>query len=276
MAKFNSEEEIGKIYSTNAFGDLKIIENLGCDKNRQRHVKVEFIDENIFGEHTICEDVLMQNVKHGKVKDRYKPFVYGTGCIGNAQCTIDGENTREYELWKGIIRRCYYEKDISYKNYGAKGVTVCDRWKCFEYFLQDLPYIPGYQEWYENPRMYSIDKDILQQDVQYNEKEYSPGKCMFVPYLENSFESFRRNNIRSSGYYGVEKSERIDGSFTYVVIVDHARYGVFDDPIAAANEYNTIAASFGYPIEYLNNVPYMSPAEIDKHRITVLFCKPIK
>lgn len=40
-------------------------------------------------------------------------------------------------VWKGMIRRCYDENNKSYKNYGARGVTVCDEWRNdFEAFFE--------------------------------------------------------------------------------------------------------------------------------------------
>jgi len=34
--------------------------------------------------------------------------------------------------------RCFLKSNSSYKNYGGKGVTVCDRWRCFKLFLEDM------------------------------------------------------------------------------------------------------------------------------------------
>ena len=34
--------------------------------------------------------------------------------------------------------RCFLKSSSSYKNYGAKGITVCDRWRCFKWFLEDM------------------------------------------------------------------------------------------------------------------------------------------
>lgn len=33
-----------------------------------------------------------------------------------------------------LMRRCYNEKDKLYKDYGAKGITICDDWKDFDTF----------------------------------------------------------------------------------------------------------------------------------------------
>lgn len=38
-------------------------------------------------------------------------------------------NHKFFETWRGMIGRCYNEKHASYKNYGARGITVCEEWK---------------------------------------------------------------------------------------------------------------------------------------------------
>ena len=38
-------------------------------------------------------------------------------------------NTRLYGIWKGMNRRCASPREKSYRNYGGRGITVCDSWK---------------------------------------------------------------------------------------------------------------------------------------------------
>lgn len=47
--------------------------------------------------------------------------------------------------WEGMIARCCYQGDSEYKNYGARGIRVCDRWRRgeggklgFECFVEDM------------------------------------------------------------------------------------------------------------------------------------------
>lgn len=45
----------------------------------------------------------------------------------------------EYDVWNGMKARCYDRGHISYKNYGGRGIKVCDRWrKSFIAFLGDM------------------------------------------------------------------------------------------------------------------------------------------
>lgn len=46
--------------------------------------------------------------------------------------------TTEYVIWRRMRLRCNDPKDAKYPWYGAKGVTVCDRWSSFENFLSDM------------------------------------------------------------------------------------------------------------------------------------------
>lgn len=47
--------------------------------------------------------------------------------------------TPEYSSWRSMVTRCTDPNNISYKNYGAKGICVCERWlHSFENFLADM------------------------------------------------------------------------------------------------------------------------------------------
>lgn len=66
------------------------------------------------------------------------------GCLrheGNAASTTHGEAhlTAEYRCWKLMKSRCYNPRLTVYRYYGAKGVSVCDRWRhSYENFLADM------------------------------------------------------------------------------------------------------------------------------------------
>lgn len=47
--------------------------------------------------------------------------------------------SREYKIWSSMKDRCYNSNNISYKNYGGKGIFVCDSWKnSFKEFYKDM------------------------------------------------------------------------------------------------------------------------------------------
>jgi hypothetical protein len=47
--------------------------------------------------------------------------------------------TPEFRTWCAMLQRCFYKNNQKYLRYGAKGITVCARWKeSFEEFLKDM------------------------------------------------------------------------------------------------------------------------------------------
>jgi hypothetical protein len=47
-----------------------------------------------------------------------------------------------YSVWKGMIARCYVTSNHAYKDYGGRGIIVCERWRVkgqgFQNFLTDM------------------------------------------------------------------------------------------------------------------------------------------
>jgi len=75
--------------------------------------------------------------------------------------------TKEYSSWKNMKKRCYSLSSNRYKDYGGRGITVCDRWlKSFESFINDMGFMPV-------DKRYSIDN-------------YEPSNCRWATYLEQA------------------------------------------------------------------------------------------
>ena len=57
----------------------------------------------------------------------------------------DGVTTKLYGVWQGIKTRCSNPNSYAYKDYGARGITICDEWKNdFQKFYDDMS--PSYKE----------------------------------------------------------------------------------------------------------------------------------
>lgn len=50
----------------------------------------------------------------------------------------EGGGTIEYRTWSSMLSRCNNAKHRSFKNYGGRGITVCERWHSYENFLADM------------------------------------------------------------------------------------------------------------------------------------------
>lgn len=50
-----------------------------------------------------------------------------------------GTKRPEYRIWRAMLERCENKNNKSYKDYGDRGVTVCERWReSFASFLEDI------------------------------------------------------------------------------------------------------------------------------------------
>lgn len=51
--------------------------------------------------------------------------------------------SKEYDAWQHMIQRCSNPKNPAYKNYGGRGIKVCERWLKFENFISDVGLAPS-------------------------------------------------------------------------------------------------------------------------------------
>lgn len=80
--------------------------------------------------------------------------------------------TSLHHRWKAILQRCTNPKAKAYKNYGARGITICEEWIDFNNFLK-WSLENGYSEELELDR---ID----------NDKGYYPSNCRWCSVLVNN------------------------------------------------------------------------------------------
>lgn len=45
---------------------------------------------------------------------------------------------KSYFIWRSMMARCYNENADRYADYGARGITVCEKWRLFENFFADM------------------------------------------------------------------------------------------------------------------------------------------
>lgn len=134
-----------------------------------------------------CRNRTYNDFKNGNIKCPYDKSVYDVGYIGEGKYKVNknGKNTRVYDIWKGMLRRCY-DKKFQEKHPTYISCEVDKKWHNFQNFAKW--YYDNYYE-IEGERI-ELDKDIL---VKHN-KIYSPETCIFVPETINLLFTKRQIN----------------------------------------------------------------------------------
>lgn len=98
---------------------------------------------------------------------------------------MNKSSKRIYKVWRGMLERCYYEKNNHYKNYGRKGIKVCDEWRIFENF-ESWAINNGYNPYAKRGEC-TLDRIEIDGD-------YNPKNCRWV---SNKIQcNNKRNNIK--------------------------------------------------------------------------------
>jgi hypothetical protein len=92
--------------------------------------------------------------------------------------------TPEYHSWVGMIQRCHNPKATGYHNYGARGISVCERWRnSFSSFHDDM-----------GPRPPGTSLDRIN-----NNGNYEPGNCRWTTASEQKRNSRTARHLTFRG-----------------------------------------------------------------------------
>ena len=92
--------------------------------------------------HCICNCGKEKIVKTAKLTTGH---TQSCGCLAKTNAIKHNAiNTKEYITWCNIKSRCNNPNNLSYKNYGERGITICQEWVfSFDTFYKDMGICPN-------------------------------------------------------------------------------------------------------------------------------------
>lgn len=106
------------------------------------------------------------------------------GCFGRletikASITHGRSKTAEWLIWMGVKNRCLNRNDPTFKDYGGRGIKICQRWLSdFQNFFDDMGVRPS--------PSHSIERKN-------NNGDYEPDNCVWATRIEQG--KNKRNNV---------------------------------------------------------------------------------
>ena len=145
---------------------------------KQKENKIEYIRKAMFK--CKCGKTFESHIASVKRKN-----TKSCGCL-HVQKTLNMCNNNKthgkarhplYHIWQSMKYRCYNKNSAEFKNYGGRGIKVCETWHDINNFIED---------------MYPTYKKGLQLDRINNNESYSFNNCNWITPKQNS--NNKRNN----------------------------------------------------------------------------------
>jgi hypothetical protein len=112
--------------------------------------------------------------------------------------SVLGSQSRLYNIWRGVKRRCLNHNYHHYQNYGGKGIRICDEWLKYENF-EEWALANGYSD---NLTIERLDSN----------GDYCPENCVWADRIEQNNNTSRNHYAEwNGGAYTIAELSKISG-----------------------------------------------------------------
>jgi hypothetical protein len=160
--KISIEPYIGK-----RFGKLTVVKEVGISNGRRRIL-------------TICDCGNEKVTAFDTLRDGR---ITNCGCRKGSGAIYKSLSLANVRF--GMLHRCYNPRNSGWRNYGARGIKVCDEWRASYDAFYDWALASGYRDGLTIER---ID----------NDGNYEPSNCRWIPFSEQGLN--KRNSLRFTAF----------------------------------------------------------------------------
>lgn len=131
------------------------------------------------------------------------------GCLAKKNKKSKAYN-RLHCLYKDMKARCYNKNSPSYKNYGARGITVCDEWKNDFMSFYNWAMTNGYDE---NKTRKEQTLDRIN-----NNENYNPKNCRWVNFRKQA------NNTRKNVFLKYKNTTKTIAQWSRIFKMNYKKF----------------------------------------------------
>lgn len=171
--KYSEESYIGQKYGMltvigiecqKKYGFNQTVWKVKCDCGKEKMVNPYKV---VIGESKSCGCY-----RQKRSKETHKKFKHSIS-----------ENERLYGIYSGMKKRCFNKKDLRYKDYGGRGITMCDEW---------TNSVDGFDRFVEWAFSHGYDDNLTIERIDVN-GDYCPENCKWITLQEQTLNT--RNTV---------------------------------------------------------------------------------